>query len=80
MSAASIRLYEAHTGRKPAPSITPRCFGRGRMARTDPPPPPESHCADVRAQAAELRLAAARILARADELDESANRISGVSP
>lgn len=47
-----------------------------RMARTEPPPAPARHAAEVRAQAAKLRVYATRILARADELEESADRMS----
>jgi hypothetical protein len=31
MSPRSIRAYNDFTGRKPAPSITPSCFGRRRV-------------------------------------------------
>jgi hypothetical protein len=75
MSTKSIAVYQQHTGRNPAPSITPRCFG-ARAARTEPPPPPATQAAELRAKAAELRAAATRIRTQADELDESADRMS----
>lgn len=48
-----------------------------RSRRTDPPPPPSAYATEVRCQADKLEEFAQRILARVDELRESANRLEG---
>lgn len=50
---------------------------RSRKSPTLPPPPVAHQASDRRARAAELRAAAIRILAQAEELEESADRIEG---
>lgn len=50
---------------------------RGRTAPTTPPPPMVSQSAGMRARAEELRAFAIKILCRAEELEESAERIEG---
>jgi hypothetical protein len=53
MSAKTIRLYQAHTGKRPSPAE------------------------EIRATAAKLRNYAAGIMARAQELEESADILEG---
>jgi len=77
MSQITIDLYAAHTGRKPASSITPRCFGhRGRAAPTTPPPAPETQATDLLAQAAKYEAEASPLLARAADLRAAAQRMT----
>lgn len=80
MSAKSINAYNtAYPHRAPvkAPSITPSCYPSHRAAKTAPPPAPMSYAAEVRAHAAKLREAAARILAQVNDLEETASKLEG---
>lgn len=79
MSSRSIAAYQAHTGQRPPPSLTPRCFGR--TARTQPPPAPIATAAELLEEAAVARqraladlerVPAWRELRRAEEMERAA--------